>query len=338
LRRLAENEHARALYGTHATSKDKHLDRMPVVVPWRGHFVLPELAAEPWRTERIGAIAQFSGARSGVIGFDCVPLTSVETVADGMASNFAWNLGAVAHFGRVASISNAARTEYRGWRRMLAPTGVPGPQIETVFLPSEAEDATDEGLREFKKRIKYSESDPLVLVVGSHEPRKNHLAVLSAAERLWIEGYRFQLVFIGGNSWNSRTFMAQITRMHSDNRKVLSVSGLADAQLWAAYRLARFTVFPSVNEGFGLPVAESLAAGTPVVTSQHGSMREIAELAGGAVLVDPYDDNSIADGMRLLVQDDVLLAQLRLEALNHPKRGWNDYSAELWDYLVVNNA
>jgi glycosyltransferase involved in cell wall biosynthesis len=335
LRRLTSSEHARALYGTHATTKDKHVGRMPIVVPWQGHFLLPELAAEPWRTERIAALARFSRARSGVIGFDCVPLTSVETVADGMASHFAWNLGAVAHMDRVASISRAAGIEYGGWRRMLAPTGIAGPEIETVFLPSEAEDATDEALAKFKTMIGYNESDPLVLVVGSHEPRKNHMAVLSAAETLWLEGHRFQLVFVGGNSWNSRAFTAQITRMHSDKRTVLSISGIADPLLWAAYRLARFTVFPSVNEGFGLPVGESLSAGTPVVTSQHGSMREIAELAGGAVLVNPYDDDSVADGMRSLIENDVLLARLRLEALNHPTRGWDDYAAELWDYFVV---
>ena len=337
LRRLTPSEQARALYGTHATTRDKHVGRMPIVVPWQGHFLLPELAAEPWRTERIASIARFARTRSGVIGFDCVPLTSVETVADGMASHFAWNLGAVAHMDRVASISRAAGTEYGGWRRMLAPTGIAGPQIETVFLPSEAEDATDAGLAEFKQLIEYSESDPLVLVVGSHEPRKNHMAVLSAAETLWAEGLRFQLVFIGGNSWNSRAFTAQITRLHSANRKVLSVSGIADPLLWAAYRLARFTVFPSVNEGFGLPVGESLSAGTPVVTSQHGSMREIAELAGGAVLVDPYDDDSIAEGMRSLLDGDELLARLRVEALNHPTRGWDDYAVELWDYLVVSD-
>ena len=335
LRRLTASEHARALYGTHATTRDKHVGRMPIVVPWQGHFLLPELAAEPWRTERIASIARFARTRSGVIGFDCVPLTSVETVADGMASHFAWNLGAVAHMDRVASISKAAGIEYGGWRRMLAPTGIPGPRIETVFLPSEAEDATDAGLVEFKKLIDYDESDPLVLVVGSHEPRKNHMAVLSAAETLWNEGHRFQLVFIGGNSWNSRAFTAQITRLHSLDRKVLSVSGIADPLLWAAYRLARFTVFPSVNEGFGLPVGESLSAGTPVVTSQHGSMREIAELAGGAVLVNPYDDDSIAAGMRSLIDNDLLIAELRVEALNHPTRGWDDYAAELWDYLVT---
>ena len=71
--------------------------------------------------------------------------------------------------------------------------------------------------------------------------------------------------------------------------------------------MARFTVFPSLNEGFGLPLAESLACGTPAVTSDFGSMREIVDGGGGALLVDPRDDHSVADGMRSLLTDDGLL-------------------------------
>ena len=90
-----------------------------------------------------------------------------------------------------------------------------------------------------------------------------------------------------------------------------SISAASDDLLWGGYRVARFTVFPSLNEGFGLPLAESLACGTPAVTSNYGSMREIVELGGGALLVDPRDDHSVADGMRALLTDDSLLEELR---------------------------
>jgi glycosyltransferase involved in cell wall biosynthesis len=94
-------------------------------------------------------------------------------------------------------------------------------------------------------------------------------------------------------------------------------------------------VFPSLNEGFGLPLAESLAAGTPAVTSDFGSMREIAE-GGGALMVDPHDDHAIADAMRTLLTDDAVHARLTAEAqarAAHP-RTWDDYAAEVWDALT----
>ena len=121
----------------------------------------------------------------------------------------------------------------------------------------------------------------MVLVVGSHEPRKNHLAVLHAAELLWREGVAFSLLFVGGNSWKSEEFQAIVRNLQIARRPIQVVEAVDDPTLWAFYELAYCTVFPSLNEGFGLPVAESLAAGTPVVTSDYGSMAEIGALGGG---------------------------------------------------------
>ena len=135
----------------------------------------------------------------------------------------------------------------------------------------------------------------MVLCVGSHEPRKNHLAVLHAAELLWREGFAFSLVFIGGNAWRDDRFLEHVERLQDAGRPMVSVRALPDDLLWAAYDLAHCLVFPSLNEGFGLPIAESLASGTPVVTSEFGSMREIAG-HGGGLLVDPRDDHAIAAG------------------------------------------
>ena len=129
-------------------------------------------------------------------------------------------------------------------------------------------------------------SVPMVLIVGSHEPRKNHVAVLLAAERLWREGSAFHLVFVGSTGWRSERFDGLVGRLVAAGRSVQVLRRVSEETLWAAYRAARFTVFPSLAEGFGLPVAESLASGTPVVTSNFGSMAEIGQ-AGGALLVDP---------------------------------------------------
>ncbi|MHB1173114.1 MAG: glycosyltransferase, partial [Lacisediminihabitans sp.] len=294
MRRLTDAERSTALHGTPPLHGSTRKSDMKIVVPVGGTYLLPELAAEVWRTERVSALAQLGHIRSGVIGFDCVPITTAETTGDGMPGAFSRNLGAVAHMSKVGTISDAAATEYRGWRDMLGAAGKSGPDIQSVVLAAEARDATVADQEEFASLAELDEL-PLILVVGSHEPRKNHMAVLYAAELLWREGLNFRLVFVGGNSWNSMDFLDSIARLRDEGRAIDALSSLPDNLLWAAYRLARFTVFPSINEGFGLPIAESLSCGTPVVTSNYGSMREIGE-GHGALLVDPRDDRQIVFG------------------------------------------
>ncbi|WP_158372245.1 glycosyltransferase [Cellulosimicrobium cellulans] len=330
-RELTAVEHDR-IVSARAAEEDRESEQSTVVVPWRSRYLLPELAAEPGRAARLRAFARFSGNRTGVIGFDCVPITSAETTQLGFAGVFAGNLAAVRWFDRVATISEAARTEYTGWTRMLGAIGLTGPQVEAVLLPVEAPESTAEDLAAARRRFVVP-GLPLVLVVGSHEPRKNHAAVLQAAELLWREGHEFSLSFVGGNAWDSEAFQARLAAAQAAGRPVETGSKIADAHLWAAYRLARFTVFPSFNEGYGLPVAESLAVGTPAITSGFGSMEEIAA-GGGALLVDPHDDASVADAMRRLLTEPGTVRRLRAEAAARPVRTWDDYAAETWASLT----
>jgi glycosyltransferase involved in cell wall biosynthesis len=304
--------------------------RAEVVVPWRSRYVLLELAVEDARTTRLAAFAEFSGNATAVIGFDCVPLTSGETTGGGMGAAFARNLVAVARFDQVIPISAAAGQEYAGWCRMLAGTGLSGPRITPLELPWEMPAAdTAEGVPPESE----SGDLPLMLCVGSHEPRKNHMAVLYAAEALWLEGHRFALAFIGGNSWNSEHFGSEVARLREQGYPVRTASGVSDAVIAAAYRAARLVVFPSLNEGFGLPVSEALSAGTPVVTSDYGSMREIGE-GRGAVLVDPRDDDSVQAGMRAAMFDEPIRDRLRSETAGLTPRKWADYARDLQALLL----
>ncbi len=332
LRVLDEAERSRALTGRQDT-RPVSPPTEDVVVPWRATYLLPELSPERERNERIAALAEFAECRTGVIGFDCVPISSAETTALGVSEAFAGNLAAVRHMDRVSAISRAAATEYRGWATMLESIGTVGPTITSELLPAEAAPSAPADVAAARDGLGLP-GLPLVLCVGTHEPRKNHLAVLHAAELLWREGLRFSLVLIGGRSWNDDRFQAALAAARARNRAVAAPSGIDDTQLWAAYRAARCLVFPSLNEGFGLPVAEALACGTPVITSGYGSMAEIAD-AGGALLVDPRDDRSIADALRALLVDDTLHAELAAAAAARPVKTWDDYAGEVWTALTA---
>ena len=330
LRPLDERERTKALTGAGEAGSDGGPD--VVVVPWRGVYLLPELSPERPRNERTAALAQFARCRTGVIGFDCVPISTAETTALGVSESFAHNLAAVRHMDQVSAISGAAATEYRGWRSMLASVGSAGPEIRADPLPSEVPATTPTDLDDVRARFMVP-GVPMVLNVGSHEPRKNHLALLHAAELLWREGLRFTLLLVGGRSWNDERFRAALAEARARRRPIETVTTMPDRELWAAYRLAHFLVFPSLNEGFGLPVAEALAAGTPAVTSGHGAMAEIAA-DGGVLLVDPRDDRSIADAMRTLLTEPSVHDRLVREARDRPASSWDDYARRVWDTLV----
>jgi glycosyltransferase involved in cell wall biosynthesis len=267
-----------------------------------------------------------------VIGFDCVPMTTAETTALGVSEAFATNLAAVRHMDKISTISAAAGVEYAGWRKMLSSIGQKGPEISVDLLPSEVPESDPADLDAARERW-VRPGVPMLLCVGTHEPRKNHLALLHAAELLWREGLSFSLVLAGGRSWNDERFTHSVALARANGRPVETVTTMSDPMLWAAYRVARCMVFPSLNEGFGLPVAEALFCGTPVVTSNYGSMAEIAA-GGGALLVDPRDDHSIAAGMRTVLTDDEVHRRLSAEALARPRRTWEQYAAEVWSALA----
>jgi len=329
LRRLTPLEVRRACWGGPAVPDP---DPGPVVVPLDCTYLLPELATETERTDAIRCLAQYSPNRLGSIGYDMVPITVPETCHPAMPAAFARFLAAARYASCVATISEAAAAEYRGWERMLAGIGVAGPRVVPCLLPNEVAETTPDEMAAAAERLLVS-GLPMVLVVGSHEPRKNHLAVLHAAELLWREGLRFSLTFIGARSWSGERFMARLAALQDAGRPVETIGAAGDDLLWSAYRLARFTVFPSLNEGFGLPVVESITCGTPVITSDFGSMREIAA-AGGARLVNPRDDHALAAAMRELLTDDAELHRLQTAAAARPVRTWDTYAAQVWDLLT----
>ncbi|WP_290801933.1 glycosyltransferase family 1 protein [Herbiconiux sp.] len=300
----------------------------PVVIPFRATFVLPEIAVDHERALRIRTIAEFSGSRTVAVGFDTIPVTSAETAGAGMPGAFSKYLATLARFSSVATISSAAQIEYVGWRSMLPSTGLVGPEIVQVDLPAGIGEVSVETVERVRHDLELDDVN-VVLAVGSHEPRKNHLRLLVAAELRWRQGDQFALVMVGGNSWDTSRFDAMVERLRAAGRPIILLSNASDEVVWSLYRIARFSVFCSLNEGFGLPIVESLASGTPVVTSDFGSMRELGE-GYGAVLADPHDAYSMARAMGELLSGDEVLERMRREAENLPLRSWDTYADRLW--------
>jgi glycosyltransferase involved in cell wall biosynthesis len=252
-----------------------------------------------------------------------IPIVSAEMVPFDESAKYSEYLAGVKFASRLAADSAATAAEFTGFVSALATQGLRGPQVREIALGS-APPAASTGSA--------STSDKNILVVGSHEPRKNHLAVLHAAELLWREGLAFSLTFIGGSGWGE-AFPRRVRELQNSRRDVSVLRAASESDLEAAYSRADFTVFPSLHEGFGLPVTESLARGVPVITSNFGAPAELGS-QGGALLIDSRDDGSLTEAMRRLLTDPDLLHRLSSEARRREVRTWSEYAEDLWDWLV----
>jgi glycosyltransferase involved in cell wall biosynthesis len=141
---------------------------------------------------------------------------------------------------------------------------------------------------------------PYLLFVGSLEARKNLPRLLEAYATLRPWSERWSLVVVGARKWKSSSIFQTVARLQLEDR-VHFTGFVADADLPALYNGADLFVLPSLYEGYGLPVLEAMACGTPVVTSSCSSLPEVA--GGAAVLVDPGSVESIAAGIRQVLGD-----------------------------------
>ncbi len=324
-RRLSGAEHERVVAWNsdlRLSTSDFDDDDEPLIVPWGCAVVLPEVA-QTRICDRLAAMARYSGNRIVLVGHDMIPITSAIDVIPEETERFVRYLSIVKHAHAVAGVSRAAAAEFAGFVDAVRGQGITGPEVTTISLPLEHahEDLVPE--RSVEGAL------PLVLSVGSQEPRKNQVALLAAAERLWREGVEFRLMFIGGNAGVlSIEFDDEVDRLQRAGHPLILLRAPSDAVLREAYLEAAFSVMISTHEGFGLPVAESLALGTPCLTSDYGSLAETASL-GGCVMVDPRDDDAIVAAMRRMLREPELLASLRREIFEIPDRDWDDYAADL---------
>jgi len=308
-----------------------------ILVPWDSTFLLPELAADSDRSNAYcGLVLSGVVGRFGAIGFDLVPVAAAETVHQGMVGVFNRHVSVIKHAHRLSAISESAANEFRSLCHALAAQGLAGPVVEPHLLPPTPFEVSDLALASVRGSVGETNL-PVVLVVGSREPRKNQIAVLEATRHLWLAGHRFHLVMVGGSGWNSAAIDDEIDRLRTLGVDIVLRTRATEIELFAWYRIARFSMFPSLYEGFGLPIAESLHLGTPVITSNYGAMSEIASL-GGALMVDPRDPGQVRDAMARLLSDDELNAKLRAEAQARVWPTWDGYAADVWNHLVESST
>ena len=158
-------------------------------------------------------------------------------------------------------------------------------------------------------RQRYGIERPYILGVGTLQPRKNFPTLIRAFDLLRQEhGIAHQLVIAGSRGWLDEPIRATIDELGL--RGAVLITGFVDdADLPALYQGADVFAFPSLYEGFGIPILEAMAGGTPVVTADTSSMPEVA--GDAALLVSPYDVNGLTNALWRLLDDVALRDALR---------------------------
>jgi glycosyltransferase involved in cell wall biosynthesis len=157
-------------------------------------------------------------------------------------------------------------------------------------------------------RAKYNIGDaPYILSVGTVQPRKNYERLIRALAQLPAAYNAVKLVIAGGRGWLQDPIHQAVIELNLQDR-VQFLGFAEDSDLPALYSGATMLAYPSLYEGFGLPILEAFRCRTPVLTSANSSLSEVSGEA--AVIVDPYSVDSIGDGLQRLLDDTDLRARL----------------------------
>jgi glycosyltransferase involved in cell wall biosynthesis len=290
--------------------------------------VLWEQLVQPWVLRRIGADLVHGPVFIGPV---CAPCPVVVTIHDLSFIRFP-------EMFRPANrlyLTVLTRLSARRARRLIAVSahaaaettrllGIPSQRIDVIYhgvdpmfrpLPGEV-------LASFRRRRGLPER--FVLFVGTLEPRKNLVRLVDAFARVGDSGTA--LVLAGGKGWLYDELFARVEALGLCERVIFPGFVMSEElPLW--YNAATALAYPSVYEGFGLPVLEAQACGTPVLTSNVSSLPEAA--GNAALMVDPYDVEALAAELSRLLADATLRQELRERGIGHAEQfSWSRTAQE----------
>jgi glycosyltransferase involved in cell wall biosynthesis len=191
------------------------------------------------------------------------------------------------------------------------------PDDKVVVVPNAIDERFwDEPRMEDIQRVRerYQLDTRFILYVGNIKPHKNLVRLIEAFADLRTDpSFDDVKLLIIGDEISKLPALRRAVHRHKLHKHVRFLGYLPDETLAILYRLAAVFVFPSLYEGFGLPPLEAMASGTPVVTSNVSALPEVT--GGAAMLADPYDVNSIRDGIRRVLLDPELAGEMRRHGL-----------------------
>lgn len=204
----------------------------------------------------------------------------------------------------VITISESTRQD------VITMLGAPAERVHTIYCGADENFRPLPAVEVAAFRAAKGLPEQFVLFLGTLEPRKNVDGLIRAYAQWRIqEGHAPPLIIAGGKGWYYRHIFSLIESLNLTTAvRFADYVPQSELPLW--YNAASLFVYPSHFEGFGLPVLEAMACGTPVITSSTSSLPEVAGTDGTAVLVNPADTAALADAMQRVMSDVNLRANM----------------------------
>lgn len=259
--------------------------------------------------------------RAGAVFYDAIPLKLPQITWPQSVARHPGYMKLLARFDRVWAISQASKDELLEYWRWLGLADVPPVDV----LPLGA----DLGATPRVTTPRRSEGPPMLLSVGIVEPRKNQTLLLDVSEELWAEGLKFELRVLGRvNVHFGAPIAARMKALARQQPQLRHMEAAGDAELAACYAAARATVCPTIAEGCGLPLLESLWAGVPCVGSDLPALLENAA-GGGCMSVATGDKAAWKAALRRVLTDEAWVTRLAEEARTRELPTWAGTAAAL---------
>ena len=295
----------------------------------RGHlweqFVLPARVGRRllWSP---GATGPLAVARQVVTIHDLAPLDHPQWLNPRFAGWYRWLVPKLVRRVRhVIAVSQFTK------RRIVETTGAAPEKITVIHngVDLRFEPKTLDEIRQVRRTLGIP-SQRYVLSLGSLEPRKNLHRLLEAWNMVGNNLPGDVWLVIAGAKGKSRIFRS--VSFEELPARVLWIGSVKDKYLPALYSGAATFVYPSMNEGFGLPPLEAMACGVPPITADRTALPEVVGDAG--IMVDPYDPAAIASAIRQIVTDRTLREELAKRALSRARKfSWQRAAEQTWQVL-----
>lgn len=220
---------------------------------------------------------------------------------------------------RILTISENTRNE------LITEFDIPSCNIEIIY-PSFNISKSNLPIKTLQEKFKIK--NDYILYVGNLEPRKNIERLILAYAKLKKESdIPYQLVLAGQKGWLYNQIFETVSSKNLQD-DVIFTGYIGEVEKAALYRNAALFVYPSLYEGFGIPILEAMSVGTPVVCSSTSSMPEVA--GDAAILVNPLDTDSIANGIYHLITDQALRqSKIGLGKARAAKFSWDKSAQDL---------
>ncbi len=295
---------------------------------WRALTAIPRRLAEE-KVDVVVEPAHFGpfnlpkGVRRVTVIHDLTPVLFPEYHS--LASSFVHKLTLPGIFKRADSIianSNYTKQDIeKNYPAAIGKIGIVRPGVEAIFKHKK-----DEAVLR-----KYGILQPYLLFVGTLEPRKNLHSLLRAYENFRRNGPAMQLVLVGKAGWKNKGFFAALEA--SPYRGDIVLTGYTERdELPVLYSMARLFIYPSLYEGFGLPVLEAMACGAPVLLSNSSSLPEVGGSA--AAYFDPMRIEDFSKKLLEIALDENRLEKMRQLSLQQAARfSWEESARAFLSFL-----